>query len=78
MSYQQREVRCGTCKGKGRLSLTGGDELECPNCEGRGSNLVVQEKIQARVQTRFTPQQGGGLAKSTLVILPHGGTLEER
>jgi hypothetical protein len=77
MSYTRRYLACDVCKGRRKLWLGGGDYVECPNCHD-GKVEVIAERVRARTQERFVPQAGGGLVKSTRIILPHGGSTEMR
>lgn len=77
MAYLKDTIPCPVCVQStvnGRIWLGGTDWLECPQCDGSGKIERITERVQARIQERFLPLQGGGLSKSTRVILPHGGS----
>lgn len=81
MAYSRRIMACDMCAKstrKGALWLGGGDWVECPNCQGTAEVEAITEVVQAHTQALYTPRAGGGLTKSTRVILPHGGSHEVR
>jgi hypothetical protein len=54
----RHELRCGLCRGQGRLWLGGGDHVECPDCDARGRIALDEFRVRRRETLVFLPGQG--------------------